>query len=102
MGPHVEKAYDVVAHNQVHPLVGFLAHSGFQEHTHSSPTPWSPSLESFSEVSASTLNDSTAANNQEDPVKDFKRLVDLQKGFYDLSLNSLAGQPDDFENCLGN
>lgn len=100
MGAYVEKTLDVVAPNHMQQIVGCLSHHGFQEHTHSSPTPGSRSLECC-EVSASTLNCSTVDDKQESPVKAFKRLVDNQQGFSNLYPNSPDGQLDNLDELFG-
>lgn len=43
VGPHVEKTPKVIGPSLMQPLRGSSPHGGFQEHTHSSPTPGSRS-----------------------------------------------------------
>lgn len=43
------------------------------------------------------MNASTTACNQENSVEAFKRLVDSQECFFDLSPNSLGGHLDNFD-----
>lgn len=76
VGAHVEDTPDVVRHRLMQPFGESPSHEGFQEHTHSSPTPGSLSAESASEIFASTLNASKVVDQIENHVEAFKRIFE--------------------------
>lgn len=75
-GVHVEKTPDVARLGLMHPLEVSPPLEYFQDHTHSSSSPGSPSLESASEMSSSTLNALKAVDKQENQVDAFKRIIE--------------------------
>lgn len=95
----VEKTSSIIIPNYVQPFAGSPGEEGFQEHTHFFPTPGSlsRSYESFSDVSTLTMHALEAGGNQENPIEAFKRLVDSQEGFSELSPILPCGQTNNFD-----
>lgn len=96
MGAHVENTPHVVGSGLMHPFGESPSHEGFQENTHSSQTSGYCSAESASEMYASTLNASKVVDQQENPVEAFKRIIENQEVFSELSPNSLPNSLDNY------
>lgn len=98
-GNCVEKTPDIGMPSNVQDHVRSPIHEGTQEHTQSSPIPRSLSqcLESLSDVSDSTLHPLEVGSNQDNLVDAFKRIMDSQEEFPDITFTPLDAQTDNFD-----